>query len=101
MRGAAIKEAAEACGGDRKVCIKRLGTAKFEELRKMETGEGKGEMSGAGAWSKMAIVRVNRRETEKSRCVCRECTTETPRAYSKSAPDSFQRCPRHNLGNAH
>ncbi|CAM9524628.1 unnamed protein product, partial [Pylaiella littoralis] len=54
-----------------KMFVKRLGTAYFQEFRKMGTDQGRGEMAAAGTWSKMAIVRVHRKGTEKPRsCSC-------------------------------
>lgn len=52
---------------DRKTVIKRLGTASFEKFRRVEEEEGRVGTVVPGSWSKMAIVRINRRKP-KARC---------------------------------
>lgn len=47
---------------------KRLSTADFQEYRKSEAGEGRVDVLPDGAWSKMAIVRIHRRDQPKVRC---------------------------------
>lgn len=48
-------------GPNRKAVIKRRSTTNFQEFRKAEAKEGRLGSVRAGSWSKMAIVKVNRR----------------------------------------
>ncbi len=48
----------------RKNVIKRLPTANFQEYRRVEEQEGRLGTVAAGSWSKMAIVRINRRSSK-------------------------------------
>ncbi|CAM9748110.1 unnamed protein product, partial [Ectocarpus fasciculatus] len=61
-----LETGAEVGGRNRREVIRRLSTTTFKEYRKAEAEEGRLETVQAGSWSKMAIVKVNRR-TSKAR----------------------------------
>ncbi|CAM9569749.1 unnamed protein product [Ectocarpus fasciculatus] len=60
----------DAGGPNRKAVIKRLSTTNFQEFRKAEAKEGRLGSVRAGSWSKMAIVKVNRRGSKERKCSC-------------------------------
>ncbi|CAM9174985.1 unnamed protein product [Ectocarpus sp. 4 AP-2014] len=65
------KETGSDVGGpNRREVIRRLSTKKFKEYRKAEAEEGRLETIEAGSWSKMAIVKVNRRTSKARKCSC-------------------------------
>ncbi|CAN0216584.1 unnamed protein product, partial [Ectocarpus sp. 6 AP-2014] len=61
---------ADAGGANRKAVIKRLNTTAFKEYRKADAEKGQLATIQAGSWSKMAIVKVNRRTFKAKKCSC-------------------------------
>ncbi|CAM9533486.1 unnamed protein product [Ectocarpus sp. 6 AP-2014] len=53
-----------------KIAIRRLGTREFHAFRKVESAEGRVGPVTTKSWSKMAIVRLNRRTSQSSPCAC-------------------------------
>ncbi|CBN79562.1 hypothetical protein Esi_0011_0129 [Ectocarpus siliculosus] len=64
------KTGADVGGANRKAVIKRLNTTAFKEYRKADAEKGQLATIQAGSWSKMAIVKVNRRTSKAKKCSC-------------------------------